>query len=181
MGRYSTEPTDSAKAVKARVSDLRVHYKNTLNTANFLKGKSLTKCKRFLQDVLDRKDAVPFFRHTGGIGHHAQASRHKAVACRWPVKSCKYMLDLLQNAESNAEIQGIEAETLYVSHIQVNHAPGMRRRTYRAHGRINPYMSCPCHVELILSQKAEHVKKGDGESKSKKQGRLANGDSGFSN
>ena len=26
-----------------------------------------------------------------------------------------------------------------------------RRRTYRAHGRINPYQGHPCHVEIILS------------------------------
>ncbi|CAF1141259.1 unnamed protein product, partial [Didymodactylos carnosus] len=34
-----------------------------------------------------------------------------------------------------------------------NRAPKIRRRTYRAHGRINPYQSSPCHVELILSEK----------------------------
>lgn len=28
----------------------------------------------------------------------------------------------------------------------------MRRRTYRAHGRINPYMSSPCHIELWLTE-----------------------------
>ncbi len=33
-----------------------------------------------------------------------------------------------------------------------------RRRTYRAHGRINPYMSSPCHVELTLSEKEAPVK-----------------------
>jgi large subunit ribosomal protein L17e len=33
-----------------------------------------------------------------------------------------------------------------------------RRRTYRAHGRINPYMSSPCHVELILTEKEGPVK-----------------------
>lgn len=32
------------------------------------------------------------------------------------------------------------------------------RRTYRAHGRINPYMSMPCHVELILAEKEAAVK-----------------------
>ena len=26
----------------------------------------------------------------------------------------------------------------------------MRRRTYRAHGRINPYMSSPCHIEVDI-------------------------------
>jgi large subunit ribosomal protein L17e len=26
-----------------------------------------------------------------------------------------------------------------------------RRRTYRAHGRINPYQGHPCHIEIILT------------------------------
>jgi Ribosomal protein L22p/L17e len=34
---------------------------------------------------------------------------------------------------------------------QVNQAQKQRRRTYRAHGRINPYMCSPCHVELFLA------------------------------
>ena len=44
-------------------------------------------------------------------------------------------------------------------HIQVNRAIQQRRRTYRAHGRINPCMSSPCHVEVILAEKEEAVKK----------------------
>ena len=41
----------------------------------------------------------------------------------------------------------------------MNRAPCLRRRTYRAHGRINPYMSSPCHIELTLSEKEEVVAK----------------------
>jgi len=47
------------------------------------------------------------------------------------------MLQLLKNAESNADCKGLDADRLVVEHIQVNRAPKMRRRTYRAHGRIN--------------------------------------------
>ena len=32
------------------------------------------------------------------------------------------------------------------------------RRTYRAHGRINAYMSSPCHIELILAEREQAVK-----------------------
>lgn len=49
-------------------------------------------------------------------------------------------------------------DNLYVSHIQVNRAMRQRRRTYRAHGRVNPYMSSPCHIELVLSEKETGVK-----------------------
>lgn len=54
----------------------------------------------------------------------------------------------------------METEKLYVSHIQVNKAMKGRRRTNRAHGRVNPYMSSPCHVEMILKEKADGVAKG---------------------
>ena len=63
---------------------------------------------------------------------------------RWPLKSAQYLLDLLKNAEANADAKGLDTGALVVKHIQVNQAPKQRRRTYRAHGRINPYsMSSP--------------------------------------
>ena len=34
-----------------------------------------------------------------------------------------------------------------------------RRRTYRAHGRINPYQGHPTHVEIILSAGETEVEK----------------------
>ena len=55
---------------------------------------------------------------------------------RWPEKSARYLLDLLKNAESNADSKGLDTSNLVVKHIQVNQAPKNRRRTYRAHGRV---------------------------------------------
>lgn len=49
-------------------------------------------------------------------------------------------------------------ESLYIDHIQVNRAMAQRRRTYRAHGRINPYMSSPCHMEIVLKERETPVK-----------------------
>lgn len=45
----------------------------------------------------------------------------------------------------------------------------MRRRTYRAHGRINPYMSTPCHIEVILGEKEDVVAKVKEEEPAKKK------------
>ena len=59
------------------------------------------------------------------------------------------------------QVKGLDIDALYVSHIQVNRAMQQRRRTYRAHGRINPFMSSPCHVELTLSEKEAAVKGED--------------------
>lgn len=55
---------------------------------------------------------------------------------RWPLKSAQFLLDLLKNAEANADAKGLDTGALIVKHIQVNQAPKQRRRTYRAHGRV---------------------------------------------
>lgn len=60
-------------------------------------------------------------------------------------------------------------DSLVIEHIQVNKAPKMRRRTYRAHGRINPYMSSPCHIEMILTEKEQIVPKPEEEAAQKKK------------
>ncbi len=56
------------------------------------------------------------------------------------------------------QVKGLDVDNLTVSHIQVNKAMRQRRRTYRAHGRVNPYMSSPCHIELTVTEKDTGVK-----------------------
>lgn len=56
---------------------------------------------------------------------------------RWPLKSAQVLIQLLKNAESNAEVRMLNTDALVIEHIQVNRAEKLRRRTYRAHGRIN--------------------------------------------
>ena len=91
---------------------------------------------------------------------------------RWPEKSVKFITRLLKNAESNADAKSIDVEDLIIKSIVVQQAPvrppitmlhsmiilkaylvmqKTRRRTYRAHGRINPYQGHPCHIEIILT------------------------------
>ncbi|KAA0202682.1 hypothetical protein HAZT_HAZT000004 [Hyalella azteca] len=134
-------------------------FLNTFETAAVLRRMSLTRAKAFLNNVLKHKECVPFRRFNGGIGRCAQAKQWKMTQGRWPTKSVHYLLDLLKNLESNAQFKGLDAENLYIRHIVVQRACQMRRRTYRAHGRINPYMSSPCHVEIIAEEKPEHVEK----------------------
>ena len=72
-----------------------------------------------------------------------------------------------------SQVKGLDTESLEISHIQVNRAQKQRRRTYRAHGRTNPYMSSPSHIELILSEKVAPVAKGEEEEGEKKPKKLS--------
>lgn len=171
MGRYATDPENPTKSCKARGSNLRVHFKNTRETAQAIKKMTLRRAQRYLKNVVAKKEIVPFRRFKGGVGRKAQAKIWGTTQGRWPEKSAQFLLQLLRNAESNADYKGLDVDRLVVEHIQVNRAPKMRRRTYRAHGRINPYMSSPCHIEVILSEKEQIVAKApaDDDSAPKKK------------
>lgn len=51
---------------------------------------------------------IPFHRFCGGVGRTAQAKQEGSTTGqgRWPKKSCEFLLGLLKNAESNAEVSG---------------------------------------------------------------------------
>lgn len=129
----------------------------------------LRRAQRFLKNVTDKKECVPFRKFNGGVGRCAQAKQWGTTQGRWPKKSAEFLLQLLRNAESNADYKGLDVDRLVVDHIQVNRAPCLRRRTYRAHGRINPYMSSPCHIELTLLEKEDSVAKVADDEPSKKK------------
>ena len=70
-------------------------------------------------------------------------------------------------------MKGLDVDNLELFHIQVNRAQKQRRRTYRAHGRTNPHMSSPCHIELVLSEKDQKVRKSKEDDESKRPKKLS--------
>ncbi|QKX62016.1 uncharacterized protein TRUGW13939_09172 [Talaromyces rugulosus] len=160
MVRYAAQEISNAKSARARGSYLRVSFKNTRETAQAINGWKLQRALVYLDNVVNHKEAVPMRRYAGSTGRTAQGKQFGVSKARWPVKSAEQLLGLLKNAEANADTKGLDTSNLVVKHIQVNQAPKGRRRTYRAHGRINPYMTNPCHIELILTEGEEVVQKG---------------------
>jgi len=161
MTRYSKQVTNETKAVKARGTHLRVHYKHCREIANAIKGLVVGRAKAYLTNVLAYKEAIPFTKYTGGIGRHAVGKQSKAPGDKvaWPQKATKTFLDLLTNIESNAGPKNLDLDKVRITHANVNQAPKMRRRTYRAHGRINAYMSCPAHIQLIGEELSDEIAK----------------------
>ncbi|PKU80462.1 60S ribosomal protein L17 [Dendrobium catenatum] len=63
-------------------------------------------------------------RYCRGVGRTAQAkARHSNGQGRWLVKSARFILDLLKNAESSADVKGLDVDALYISHIQKTPRP----------------------------------------------------------
>ena len=88
----------------------------------------------------------------------AEGATRVSLACESKCLPIRFVLRAFRS-----QVKGLDTEALQISHIQVNRAQQQRRRTYRAHGRTNPYMSSPCHIEMILSEKTAPVAKGEEE------------------
>ncbi|EPY49952.1 60S ribosomal protein L17 [Schizosaccharomyces cryophilus OY26] len=161
MARYSAAPASETKCAKARGSYLRTHFKNSREVAFTINGMNLKKAFAYLENVTEHKQAVPFRRFNGGVGRTAQGKEFGVTQARWPVKSVKVILDLLKNAEANAEAKGLDMDKLAIKHIQVNGAPKQHRRTYRAYGRVTAYLSHPCHIEIIVAEEEDAVPKAN--------------------
>ena len=70
-------------------------------------------------------------------------------------KSAEFLLHIIKNLQSNAELKDLDVDSLAIDHMQVNRAPKTHCRTFRAYGQINPCVSSPCHIEMILSEKEQ--------------------------
>merc|ERR1712100_78845 len=131
MVKYAREPANVTKSVKAKCTWVRVHFKNTRESAMAIKKMGLLQAKKYLEDVLEHKRVIVFRRFCGGVGRTAQAKNEGSTngQGRWPKKSVKVLLDLLRNAESNAENKGLDMDSLFVSHIQVRPRREVGERT----------------------------------------------------
>jgi large subunit ribosomal protein L17e len=170
MTKYSNKTLDAeTKVAKASGSHLRIHYKHCREICDNISGMSTEKALIHMNKVINFEAGMTFTKHTGGIGHKAQGKNctkgrsAPGNAVRWPVKATKVVVDMLKNAIANAEAKSLDVDNLVIAHIQANRAPGGRRRTYRAHGRIGPYKSEPAHIQMILIEKPEKVAKGEAE------------------
>ena len=109
----------------------------------------IKKAEAYLKEVLEHKKCIPYTKYDGSMGRTGQALQFGLTKGRWPVKSINIVLGLLKNAMANAEAKKLDVDKLVIKKVVVNQAVKGRRRTYRAHGRINAYLSSNCHVDIV--------------------------------
>jgi large subunit ribosomal protein L22 len=96
---------------------LPISTKQSIEVCSFIRGKNIQKMKDFLKDVIDMKQAVKFTRFNKGMGHK------KGIGPgRYPIKTCTEILELLESAESNAQLKGLNSANLIIGHINADKA-----------------------------------------------------------
>jgi large subunit ribosomal protein L22 len=150
---YSITGLDPETTVKSSGRELSISHKAAREVCQAIKGMSLDQAKTYLDQVIQKKKPVPFKRHVKKLGH--RHGLEKAFAGRYPIKTAKKILKVLEGAEANAEAKGLDTERLRIMHAVAY--PGMKnkRSSMRAFGRSSPKVQTLTHVELVLEQTEE--------------------------
>lgn len=167
MKKYAFETNDPGNAVKSRIDNAKVSFKNTRETSRALINRNLDDAIKYLKDVIKKKQCVPMCRYARGVGRTAQAKAFKAQKGRWPAKSARFFIDLIQNLKVNAGNKKLDPSVMIIKNIVVNKAPVIPGRLHRAHGRINAYNKNPCHIQMVAVKKQVLVPKAIGREHAK--------------
>jgi large subunit ribosomal protein L22 len=133
---------------KAMGSELHISSKKSREVCCKIKGMKVAEARKFLEDVIALKQAVPFKRHHDGTGHR----KGPMAAGRYPVNASKEILKVLKNAESNAEYKGLEPTNMYIIHVAAQQGRIIHGFMPRARGRATPKDTDTVNIEMILSE-----------------------------
>lgn len=143
---------------KAVGTDLDISTKQAVEICNFLKGKSLERAKTILQEVIEKKIAVPYKRFRLSIPH-----RTKLGPGRYPMKASQRISKILESVTANAQNMGLATGKLEIYHMNA-HMASRPMKGGRKRGRAMKRT----HVEVVVREALtkKTVKK---ETKRKKQ------------
>ena len=95
--------SDEKEIAKASGMSLPISTKQSIEICNFIRNKTLEKAKAILERVLEKKEAIPFKRFGSDTGH----KRGAIGAGRYPQKTAKEILKVLDSVEANAQAKGL--------------------------------------------------------------------------
>jgi large subunit ribosomal protein L22 len=155
---------ENAKEHKATAKALNIPIstKNSVEISKFLRYKTVEFAKRYLEEVVQLKKAVPFKSHVRDLGH-----KRGIGAGRYPQKAAKEFLKLVKSVEANAQFKGLNTSSLKIVKLLANQAGipltgGRHRRgTKRTHLEIE--------VMEQASNKGSKSSKGDKGDKGEKR------------
>ncbi|WP_410508998.1 50S ribosomal protein L22 [Methanosarcina hadiensis] len=139
---------DPENTSKAMGSELHISPKKSREVCCKIKGMKASEARKFLEDVIAMKQAVPFKRHSEGAGHR----KGPMAAGRYPISASKEILKVLKNAESNAEYKGLEPANMYITHAAIQRGRVIHGFMPRARGRASPKDTETVNIEMILSE-----------------------------
>ncbi|NHJ49437.1 MAG: 50S ribosomal protein L22 [Asgard group archaeon] len=147
---YSIFGLDPDRTAIASARELDISPKAAREICNTIKGMFLDRAKEYLEDVSVMKKAVPYRRHKKHVAHRKELS--KWPSGRYPIKAAKKILEVLENAENNAEFKGLDVERMKIIHAASQKGMIIKRFFPRAQGSSSPKYNYMTHIEIAIEE-----------------------------
>lgn len=147
---YSIFGLDPDRTAIASARDMDISPKAAREICNTIKGMFLDKAKEYLEDVTLMKKAVPYKRHKKHVAHRKELT--KWPSGRYPIKAAEKILEVLENAENNAEFKGLDVERMKIIHASSHKGMIVKRFIPRAHGSSSPRYNYLSHIEIAIEE-----------------------------
>ena len=151
MGRYdyAFQNFDSTRHVRASIREKKISHKHAREVATAIKGLTVEKARDYMISVVAKDRAVPFRRFKNQVGHRSDPGM---MSGRYPEKTAKEFLKLLDNLESNAEYKGMDIDRLKIINATAHKGVLIKRFIPRAQGRATDKNDVLTHVELVAQE-----------------------------
>ena len=147
--KYAYKNYDKGHMARAAGVALPISFKQSVEICSFIKNKNINDAKKLLQNVSEKKVAIPFTRYNSDLGH-----KKKIGPGRYPEKASKTFIRLIEDVEANAQFKGLNTSNLMIAHVSA-HKAGKAwhygRQTRRKMKRTN--------IEIFVEEKTKKSEK----------------------
>ncbi len=150
MRGYTYRDEPGVNVARARGIEVPMSPKKTYEILNAIRGLPVDRARAILEDAIALRRAIPFRRYNQETAHHRGTGPG-----RFAIKVAKNVLQVLENAEENAEYEGLDADRLFVK-VAASARGRIRPASMpRAHGRATEWNEQTTNVEIVLAERAE--------------------------
>jgi large subunit ribosomal protein L22 len=150
MRGYTYRDEAGVNVARARGIEVPISPKKTYEVLNAIRGLPVERARTVLEDAIAFRRAIPFRRYNQETAHKAGTGPG-----RYATKVAKNILKVLQNAEQNAEYEGLDADRLYVK-VAASARGRIRSASMpRAHGRSTAWNEQTTNIEIVLAESKE--------------------------
>lgn len=96
---------------------LPISFKQSVEICRFIKNRNVNDAKKLLQNVVEKKVAIPFRSYNFDLGHKKETG-----PARYPEKASKEFIKLIENVEANAQFRGLNTSNLKIAHVSAHKA-----------------------------------------------------------
>ena len=115
--KYGYKAKDDKKIAKTAVQNQKISWKDSIEICRVIKDKNINKMINFLTDVTDMKKVIPYKRYIKDLAH----KKGKGMTSgKYPIKTAKIFIKMLNNLKNNADNKGFDTENLIIVNAQAN-------------------------------------------------------------